>query len=135
MSSPIVGIAIALLLASSSALAADERVTPKPAIPPDTNVTVADLGAASDNQPNSEERGTPHSLSTVISKGEDNKGLSMEEKWSHDVVVCKRQRVTGSRITRKVCHTRGEWSAMRVNARDSVDAAIREALIYGVDGG
>ncbi len=134
MTTPTVGIAIALLFASSAALA-DDQATPKPDIPPDTDVTVANLGNPAENERGSKERGTPHSLSTVISKGEDSKGLSMEEKWNHDAVVCKKQKITGSRITRKVCHTRGEWQAMRVNARDSVDAAIRGALIYGVNGG
>ncbi len=126
--------AVFCLLMSATALAAEEEAAP-PARAPDTDVTVADLGNPDDNEPNSKERGTPHSLSTVISRGEDKEGLTMEEKWSHDVVVCKRQQVSGSRITRKVCHTRGEWQAMRNNARESVDAAIREALIYGVDGG
>ncbi|MCB1606729.1 MAG: hypothetical protein KDI71_07110 [Xanthomonadales bacterium] len=127
-------VAFALLLACAPVCAAEQEA-PAPTAPPDTDVTVADLGDPAAQERNSAERGTPHSLSTVISRGEDKSGLSMEQKWSHDVVVCKRQQVSGSRITRKVCHTRGEWQAMRNNARESVDAAIREALIYGVDGG
>lgn len=135
MSKPIVGIAIALLFASSAALAAEEKETPKPDTPSDTDVTLFDRGNPDENRPSSEERGTTQSLSTVIAKDEDGKRLNMEEKWSDDVVVCKRQKVTGSRITRKVCQTRGEWQALRINARESTEAALRRALIYGVDGG
>jgi len=67
------------------------------------------------------ERGTKAGLTTVLNKGIEEKGLTMEEKWSHDVVVCKRTQMTGSRFFFKVCHTRGEWRAMRANAWESVD--------------
>ncbi|MCB1606730.1 MAG: hypothetical protein KDI71_07115 [Xanthomonadales bacterium] len=71
------------------------------------------------------ELGTRAGLSTVINKGIDGKGLTMEEKWSHDVVVCKRTQMTGSRFFFKVCHTRGEWQAMRSNAWESTDYSQR----------
>jgi len=71
------------------------------------------------------ERTTRHGLSTVLNKGIDRKGLTMEEKWSNDVVVCKRTQMTGSRFIFKICHTRGEWRAMRENARETVDHVQR----------
>lgn len=126
--------AVFVLLLSAAAEAAEKEAVP-PAPVSDSGVTVVDRGNPATGKPDSEERSTPHSLSTVITRGEKREGLTMQEKWSDDVVVCKRQQVIGSRMTRKVCHTRGEWQAMRNNARESMDAAIREALIYGVNGG
>ncbi len=79
--------------------------------------------AAADNADG--EVSTRQGLSTVLNKGVDGKGLTMEEKWSNDVIVCKRTRMTGSRFIFKVCHTRGEWRAMRENARETVDYAQR----------
>ena len=77
------------------------------------------------NSPSTGERGTKAALSTVLNKGIEEKGLTMEEKWSHDVIVCKRMRMTGSRFPLKVCHTRGEWRAMRSNAQETVNYAQR----------
>lgn len=59
-----------------------------------------------------------NSLSSTLERGMDNKGLTMEEKWSDKVIVCKRQKVSGSRVTRKVCHSRADWRAMRENGRE-----------------
>jgi len=59
-----------------------------------------------------------NSLSSTLERGMDNKGLTMQEKWSDDMIVCKRQSVSGSRLTRKVCHSRHEWRAMRENGRE-----------------
>ncbi len=67
------------------------------------------------------ERATTRTLSTVLAKGIDGQGLTMEEKWSNNVIVCKRMNVTGTRFVRKVCHTRGEWQAMRSNSREVMD--------------
>jgi hypothetical protein len=33
--------------------------------------------------------------------------------YDKDEVVCRRERVTGSRMTRNLCHTREQWEAMR----------------------
>ncbi|MCB1609224.1 MAG: hypothetical protein KDI71_19850 [Xanthomonadales bacterium] len=57
------------------------------------------------------------SLSSTLERGMDNRGLTMEEKWSHDVIVCAKTRVLGSRLEKLVCHTRGDWRAMRENGR------------------
>ncbi len=59
-----------------------------------------------------------NSLSSTLERGMDNQGLTMEEKWSDNVIVCKRQKMSGSRVTRKVCHSRAEWRAMRENGRE-----------------
>ena len=59
-----------------------------------------------------------NSLSSTLERGMDNQGLTMEEKWSDKVIVCKRQKVSGSRVTRKVCHSRADWRAMRENGRE-----------------
>ncbi len=77
------------------------------------------------------ERGTKASLSTVLHKGIEQKGLTMAEKWSHDVVVCKRTQMTGSRFFFKVCHTRAEWQAMRANGRETASHAQRLSRING----
>lgn len=77
------------------------------------------------------ERGTKAALSTVLNKGIEEKGLTMAEKWSHDVVVCKRTQMTGSRFYFKVCHTRAEWQAMRANGRETADHAQRLSRVNG----
>jgi len=59
-----------------------------------------------------------NSLSSTLERGMDNRGLSMEEKWDPDMIVCKRQPISGSRLGRKVCHSRAEWRAMRENGRE-----------------
>ena len=33
--------------------------------------------------------------------------------YDKDEVVCRRERVTGSRMSRNLCHTREQWEAMR----------------------
>lgn len=33
--------------------------------------------------------------------------------YDKDEIVCRRERVTGSRMTRNLCHTREQWEAMR----------------------
>lgn len=33
--------------------------------------------------------------------------------YDKDEVVCRRERVTGSRFARNLCHTREQWEAMR----------------------
>ncbi len=70
------------------------------------------------------ERGTAHSLSTVLAKGADKQGLTMEEKWSNDVVVCDRMQTTGTRHMRTVCRTRGEWQTLRSNGREILDRGV-----------
>jgi len=65
-------------------------------------------------------RGTVYSLSAAMTKGADRRVLTMEERWSNDVVVCNRIQTTGSRHKREVCRTRGEWQAMRTHAREVI---------------
>lgn len=79
----------------------------------------------------STELGTNAAMSTVLREGIDGKGLSMGEKWSDDVVVCKREKLTGSRFARKVCHTRAEWHAMKSNGRETVDYVQRTQVNSG----
>lgn len=35
-----------------------------------------------------------------------------------DRVICKREAATGTRFTKRVCHTAREWEQMRQDARD-----------------
>lgn len=44
----------------------------------------------------------------------------MVDRWDETVIVCKSMRVSGSRQTKRVCHSKGEWEAMRSNAEDSI---------------
>ncbi len=64
------------------------------------------------------DKNNSNSLSSTLERGMDNHGLTMEEKWADDVIVCKRQQITGSRVKKKVCHSRGEWRAIRENGRE-----------------
>ncbi len=63
---------------------------------------------------------TAYSLSSALTKGADNQDLSMEERWANNVVICERIQVTGSRHRSEVCRTRGEWQALRTDARDAM---------------
>ncbi|MCB1606255.1 MAG: hypothetical protein KDI71_04675 [Xanthomonadales bacterium] len=65
-----------------------------------------------------EDKNNGNSLSATLERGMDNQGLTMEEKWDHDTIVCKRMATSGSRLGRKVCHSRAEWRAMRENGRE-----------------
>jgi len=65
-------------------------------------------------------RTTAYSLTSAMTKGADNQDLTMEERWANNVVICERIQVTGSRLRNEVCRTRGEWQAMRTDARDAV---------------
>lgn len=35
-----------------------------------------------------------------------------------DRVICKREAITGTRLTKRVCHTAREWEQMRQDARE-----------------
>lgn len=39
--------------------------------------------------------------------------------------VCRTQRISGSRRSERVCHTRAEWNLIRENARTNRDTASR----------
>lgn len=60
-----------------------------------------------------ERRDNSHSLRSTLDRGINNTGLTMQEKWSHDVMVCKDIVPAGTRIKHRVCHSRAEWQAMR----------------------
>ena len=100
----------ALAMTASMAVLADEPVEP----------TSSDSGAEVKTLPEvqSEDENNGNSLSSTLERGMDNKGLTMEEKWDHDTIVCKRMATSGSRLGRKVCHSRAEWRAMRENGRE-----------------
>ena len=51
-----------------------------------------------------------------------------ENALDPDKMICKRQKVTGSRIAgRKVCMTRREWQAQADQARQSVDRFVNQS--------
>ena len=101
----------ALAMTASMAVLADEPVEP----------TSSDSGAEVKTLPEvqSEDENNGNSLSSTLERGMDNKGLTMEEKWDNDTIVCKRMATSGSRLGRKVCHSHGEWRAMRENGRET----------------
>ena len=106
-------IAALALCGSFGAVAGDD--TEKPA----AHVPSAEAADAKTLPPvTSGDKQNGNSLSSTLERGMDNRGLSMEEKWDPDVIVCKRQPISGSRLGRKVCHSRGEWRAMRENGRE-----------------
>jgi len=80
------------------------------------------------NDSQSAERGTEAALSTVVIKGIEEQGLTMGQQWSDDVIVCRREKLTGSRFARKVCHSRGEWQAMQSNGYESLEFLQRRHL-------
>lgn len=51
---------------------------------------------------------------------EEQKVADMESRWDENVIVCKSMRMSGSRQRKRVCHSRGEWEAMRANAEDTI---------------
>lgn len=48
-----------------------------------------------------------------------------EKKADPNAVVCKKEPVLGSRMSKKTCLTEAEWEQRRIDGRDSVDAAQR----------
>ena len=40
-------------------------------------------------------------------------------------MICKSQVITGSRAMKRVCHTRGDWVAMRRNGEDAVRTTLQ----------
>lgn len=104
---------------SGAVLASDNGNDQAAAMANDSDVKTLPQVDSTDKNHNS------NSLSSTLERGMDNKGLTMEEKWSDDVIVCKRQKMSGSRVTRKVCHSRGEWRAMRENGREVAREATR----------
>lgn len=119
----------ALILAMGTAAVAEEQpassskpvtqtLTPAAQAPAVADPT-DDSGVFAGDYPG--ERATMRTLSTVLAEGADGQGLTMEEKWSNNVIVCKRTKVTGSRFSRKLCHTRAEWQAMRAHSREVMD--------------
>lgn len=109
-------LALPALLLASVAIAQNPTAAAKDRATESTN------SAASERvQSENGERSSNHGLSTVLRKGADMQGLTMQEKWDEDVIVCKRTQVTGSRLVFKLCHTRGEWQAMRSNSGEILD--------------
>lgn len=49
--------------------------------------------------------------------------LAEAAKADPDAVTCKRQPVTGSRFTEKICHTNATWALMQERSRDATDRA------------
>ncbi len=98
----------ALALTVSTALWADDSAQPK---------TLPEVETEDEHNGNS--------LSSTLERGIDNRGLTMEEKWDKDTMVCKRVPTSGSRLGRKVCHSRAEWRAMRENGRETTRSIQR----------
>ena len=123
----IYGISIAPTLIAIVVSAAANANPAEPATPQQSPALVSDQGKVEQTG----ERGTRAALSTVLRKGIDEKGLTMQEKWDDDIIVCKRTHVSGSRFRLKVCHSRAEWQAMRSNGRETVDSFVRGGLLSG----
>jgi len=102
------------ICACSSVFAADDAADPNPSVANADGSEVKTLPQVDSQDKNH----NANSLSSTLERGMDNQGLTMEEKWSDDVIVCKKEKMSGSRVTRKVCHSRGEWRAMRENGRE-----------------
>lgn len=79
-------------------------------------------------QVETEDQNNGNSLSSTLERGMDNKGLTMEEKWDRKTMVCKRMPTSGSRLGRKVCHSRDEWRAMRENGRETTRSIQRRDM-------
>ncbi len=109
-----------LALAVSLSAFADEAAKPTDAADNQDLKTLPEV--ESQDQDNS------NSLSSTLERGMDNRGLTMEEKWDKDTMVCKRMPTSGSRLGRKVCHSRAEWQAMRENARETTRAVQRRDM-------
>lgn len=45
-----------------------------------------------------------------------------------DKIVCVNERVTGSRMPRRVCHTKGEWEALKRGGSEATEKLQRQPM-------
>lgn len=66
----------------------------------------------------------------------ENTVASAEEAGNDDGVICRREQVTGSRFTEKVCTTAAQREAQARNARDAASqVGVRAQQVGGPAGG
>lgn len=61
---------------------------------------------------------------TVTAPRPDNEAEAKDGK----TVVCKRETLIGTRLPRRVCLTRDDFEARRVNSKEAVDDAMRQSV-------
>jgi len=59
---------------------------------------------------------------TVTAPRPDNEAEAKDGK----TIVCKRETLIGTRLARRVCLTRDDFEARRVNSKEAVDEAMRQ---------
>ncbi|MGA9333505.1 MAG: hypothetical protein WBV39_04440 [Rudaea sp.] len=60
---------------------------------------------------------TQQSAATQQAAGSQ-KAAKQTAKLDPDGIVCRNQQVTGSRFSKRICHTREEWAMMESDAKD-----------------
>lgn len=58
-----------------------------------------------------------------------------DNKADPDAIICKSVVKTGTRLSSRLCHTRGEWEAIERRSQDSIKDTVDRPLIETRRGG
>ena len=97
------------------------------ALPPDEKSITADV--ASNARAAETADGTPAKTQVATADASDSEGADDNR------IICKRERVTGSKFAKKVCMSWREWKQLQDNSRALVEGNQRAARFNTPDGG
>ncbi len=70
---------------------------------------------------------TPGSTSTGNEASEDANYLAKAEAEEKEMLICRRERPTGSRISERICLTAEDWEKIEQRSQEMLDRSTRKA--------